>query len=268
MILLLAMVGCAARAPEDTTGWWASPGQLEVAEDVAFTSEPYGIDGGIADLTAAVFPTPSDKLVYAPDDGYGPDASCVFVTDPALPAEITGVVTINPHLYFKTPGCGTDDEKYYGSFFIEDDGGAVFVLGDSKAAHFTVGDTITMRVRGVRTRYDLDMVYAWDLLSVDNAPGDVHYTEQVGPLALADIAHVRRVEGVVATKPDTFGAFTITGDDGTPFGIQLDAELNRRGVTFAPGERIIATGPVLYSYSLFNVVIQSIGQVTRVTSPN
>jgi hypothetical protein len=265
MLLLLGLIACSTpRAAEADSGWWASAGDLSVEEPVIYTKDAYGLDGGIEAMASDLFPTEDDKLVYAAADAYSDDTSCVFLTDSALPADITGVVTIQPHFYFKTPGCGTDDEKYYGSFFLEDDHSAVFVLGDSKAAHFTVGDTVTLHVRGVRTRYDLDMVYAWDLASVDQAPGDVRYTDQIGAFTKTDIARTRRVEGDVSTTPDTFGALKITGDDGTVWGVQLDAELSRRGVTFALGERIIATGPVLFSYDEYNVVIQSIGQITRV----
>lgn len=259
---LVSLGGCAPqRVAEDTEGWWDEGQALEVIDPVEFTDQAYGLDGGVGDLKDDLFPTPGDAFVFAPGDDYG-DARCASETDSALPTEITGVVTIPPRFYFKTAGCNNGDEKYYGSFFVEDDTGGVFVLGDSKAAHFTVGDTVTLRVRAVRTRYDLDMVYSWDLVEVDGERRAVRYRETTQPLGPADVAAVRRVEGVVSTEMDTFGAFSVTGDNGQAWGVQLDADLNRRGVRYEVGERVVATGPVIYSYSAYNLVIQSKGQIT------
>lgn len=261
MWALALLVGCAQREPESTEGWWDPGTQLDVTEPLDFTTADYGIEGGIADLAADVFPTDGDGFVFAPDDDYG-DARCTATTSSTLPTEITGVVTIHPRHYYKTAGCTTDDEKYYGSFFLEDDDLGVFVLGDSKVAHFTTGDVITIRVRGVRTRYDLDMVYAWDLVDVDPQGRPIKYAEQVGPFDVPDLNRVRRISGLVTTKPDTFGAFVVTGDSGQAWGASLDVELNRRGVTFAQGDRVTATGPILRSYG-DNLIIQSLGQITK-----
>ena len=52
--------------------------------------------------------------------------------DEILPFEIEGVVTAHPRYYFKTSGCDWDsDEKYYGSFFIQDATGAKISIEDS-----------------------------------------------------------------------------------------------------------------------------------------
>lgn len=261
-MVVALIAGCAAPRPaEDTDGWWAPGEPLDVEEPVAFTTDPYGFDGGIAELAADLFPTEDDGFVFAPDDDYG-DARCTTSTSDALPTEITGVATIPPRFYFKTTGCTNDDEKYYGSFFLQDAERGVFVLGDSKTSHFAIGDVVTIRVRGVRTRYDLDMVYSWDLVEVAD-PLPVHYDEQVGPFTLADVSHVRRITGTVTSPPTTFGEVTITSDAGQAWGMQLDAELNRRGITFTVGERVTVTGPVLYAYDAYNVVIQTVGQITR-----
>ncbi len=261
MLALALLFGCAAREPESTDGWWDAGTQIDVTEALEFTTSSYGFDGGIAELAADVFPTDGDVFVFAPDDDYG-DARCTTDTSSALPTQITGVVTIHPRYYFKTAGCTSDDEKFYGSFFLEDDDLGLFVLGDSKVAHFTTGDVITINVRGVRTRNDLDMVYAWDLLDVDPQGRAIKYTEQVGPYGVPDLGRVRRIAGTVTTKPDTFGAFIVTGDSGQAWGAALDSELNRRGITFAQGDRVTATGPILRNYG-DNLIIQSLGQITK-----
>lgn len=262
MFILAFALACAPeRSPEDPSDWFTPGDALEVTEPVAFTDADYGFSGGIGDLKSSVYPTPNDGLVYDPDDNY-PTGACTALTDTQLPAEITGIVTVTPRFYFKTVGCN-DDEKYYGSFFIQDDDGALFVLGDTKAAHFGLGDKVTIRVRGAKTRYDLDMVYAWDIVHAEHTAQPIHYDVATAPFGTADISAVRRVEGEVISDADTFGAFQIQGDNGTIWSVQLDSELNRRGVHYEIGERIQATGPVLFSYSLYTVVVLSIGQITR-----
>jgi hypothetical protein len=263
-IALILAVGCVSpRPPEDPADWTDAGDALDVEEPVSFTDEAYGLDGGIGAIESDVFPTADDTLVYAPGDGYAGSSDCDWAEDADLPMEITGIVTIDPRFYFKTVDCTTDDEKYYGSFFLEDDDGAVFVLGDSKVAHFGIGDTVTLRVRGAHTRFDLDMVQTWDLVSVDPTHRAIHYEQVFNPLVAADIAKVRRVEGTVATTPDTFGEFILESDEGTSWFVQIDAELNRRGFTITAGERLQITGPVLYAYSQYDVVVMRGGQVTR-----
>ena len=135
------------------------------------------------------------------------------------------------------------------------------MLGDSKVAHFDMGDRIKLTVRGGRTSYDLDMVIAHDVEEVVSHSNAIYFEEANSAFGLDDIARVVRVEGTVTTHPDTFGEFTLQSDAGTNWSVQLDSELNRRGVSFAPGDRLRATGPVIYSYSLLSVVIMRIGQL-------
>jgi len=261
-LLLASILGCAQHAVEDPAAWYdpGTPGNVD--EPVAFTDEAYTLDGNIAGLSA-VFPTANDGIVFAPGDGYGDSTDCQWSEDDDLPMQITGVVTIDPKYYYKTPGCSTDDEKFYGSFFLEDKDGAVFVLGDSKVAHFQMGDEVTLNVRGARTRYDLDMITTWDTVSIDTSEHAIHYETVFNPFDFQDEYLVRRITGTVASKPDTFGQFSVDSDDGTAsWFVQIDSELNRRGFTIEPGRRLEVTGPVLYSYSQFSIVVMRSGQVT------
>ena len=102
-----------------------------------------------------------------------------------LPFEVEGIVTLHPRWYFKTHGCDDGDEKFYGSFFIQDGTSGIFVLGDSKVAHFDMGARVKMKVRGVRTIYDLNVVYAHDITEVvDYGPVPVYYDEATEALEI------------------------------------------------------------------------------------
>jgi hypothetical protein len=262
---LAVILACIApRPPEDPSEWYAPGDPLEVTEPMVFTDEPYdfGESGGIGEFNDSVFPVDDFVTLFGAGDGYPPDADCDSEESDALPREIEGVATIFPRFYTKVNGCGRDDEKYYGSFFIEDASGGLFVLGDTKLAEFKAGNKVRIRVRAVRTTFDFDLAYSYDLLEVDRDVTPIHYAVPAGPLAAADHSRVVRVSGVVDGDPDTFGAFQIRADDGTKYDIQIDQELGRRGVAYAPGMRIQVTGPVLFSYSIRSVLIMNIGQVT------
>lgn len=265
-VLVLA-AACEGRGtPEDALSWYGSGTAQDVEEAVAFTDVAYDFPvdttAGLGGLLDAVFPVSGDGIAYAEGDQFGGGTDCDAQIEDALPWELEAVVTIHPRFYFKTDGCGFDsDEKYYGSFFAEDATGGVFVLGDTKVADFEAGTRVRLRVRGVRTAFDLNMVYAHDVIEVVERDVPVFYTPATGSLGDADVGEVRRVEGVVVTEPDTFGEFQVEADDGTFYSVSLDSELNRRGVSYPLGRRIQATGPVLYSYSLYSLIIMEKGQI-------
>ncbi|MBN2800053.1 MAG: hypothetical protein JXX28_12990 [Deltaproteobacteria bacterium] len=262
---LLILAACVApRDPEDPSGWYASGDSLDVEEYVAFTDQPYpdfGAENTIADFNDAVFPTKPYTLTYGPEEVRPEGTTCQYAEDRSLPMEIEGVVTLHPRYYFKTMGCDNGDEKFYGNYFIEDATGGAFILGDSKVAHFGMGDRVRLKVRGVRTTFDLNMVYAHDVVEVTRGPFPIYYSEPSGPLGADDVAKVQRVTGTVLSEKDDFGAFRVESDNGTTYDVSLDAELSRRGVGWYPGDRITVTGPVIYSYSAYSIIIMRKGQV-------
>lgn len=272
MLLITAItlgLGCSVEdAPQDYMSWYDEGSGLEVEEPVAFTDQPYDFPAdpaaGIGALMDAVFPVSSGTIAYSDADQFSDDTDCSSTVDSNLPAVIEGVVTLHPRYYFKTNGCDfASDEKYYGSFFIQDGTGGVFVLGDSRVAHFDVGAKVRMKVRGVRTAYDLNMVYAHDIEEVYyDETHAVYYTEPSGSLGARDVGEVRRVSGTVVTEMDTFGEFQVEAESGQRYSVALDAELNRRGVSFPVGSRVQATGPVLLSYDVYSIIIMEVGQVT------
>lgn len=250
---------------EDPDAWFDEGTQYDVTEPVEFTDQNYAfparVEDGIATLQDAVFPIDFWTAAYAEGDQYPEGNDCESYVDPALPFEVVGVVTILPDFYFKTTGCGYDDEKYYGSYFIQDGTGGLFVLGDSKVAHFDMGDKIRMMVRGAKTSYELNMVAAHDVIEVVERDVPIYYEMADGPLSLEDIGLVKRVSGTVMSTPDTFGEFTVLAEDGTEHSVALDSELSRRDVEIEEGMRIQATGPVMFSYDVFSIVIMRIGQL-------
>lgn len=273
---LLLLAGCAEmrEQPDDIQEWYDAGQDLDVAEAIEFTDVPYDFPADAADGLGAfsdtVFPAPDFTILYAQGDEFGTSGGalandCETAFEAALPREFDVIVTLHPRYYFKTSGCGGEsDEKYYGSYFVQDATGGLFVLGDSRVAHFDVGDRVRIRVRGVRTAFDQDMIYAHDIVSVERNARQPIYYEAVSGRALSaqDVGMVRRVEGVVNAPKDTFGEFTVEGDDGQEYSVSLDVELNRRGVEYPVGARVQVTAPILYSYGLYSLVVMEIGQIT------
>ncbi|MCB9795871.1 MAG: hypothetical protein H6741_24505 [Alphaproteobacteria bacterium] len=265
MLIALSLLACTPlnEAPEDWTAWFDTGVNVDVEEHIDFVEgDCYGFpaegDDGLADFIDRHYP--ADGTLFGEESQI--PAGCDFGVDPELPEEIEAVVTLHPRYYFKTSGCSVlSDEKYYGSYFIADDSGGLFVLGDSKVAHFDVGDRVRMRVRGVRTLFGLNLIYAHDILEVDRQGGPVCFERAEGSLDDSDVGEVRRVEGEVVSEADTFGEFSVRDDAGITHVIGLDAELNRRGLRFEPGTRLRATGPVLLSYDTYKIVIMNIGQL-------
>ena len=254
------------RAPEEPTTWFDPGSAASVEEFVAFTDQNYDFPAdpstGIQALHDAVFPVGQWATAFGPDDAWTGN-SCETEVDDDLPFEVEGIVTLHPRWYFKTHGCDDGDEKFYGSFFIQDGTSGIFVLGDSKVAHFDMGARVKMKVRGVRTIYDLNVVYAHDITEiVDYGPTPIYYDEATEALGLDDVGRVKSVKGTVISSKDTFGEFQIQAENGLKYTVNIDADLSRRGFGFDEGTVITVRGPVLYSYSTFGILVIRSGQVT------
>lgn len=256
------------RAPEDPMDWYQPAEGYDVQETIEFTDTPYGFPSAAEDSIADLPLPPEFTTWFAEDDP--PPAGCGdWETDPGLPSTIHGMVTAHPRIYIKVSGCvpednfdADSDEKYYGSFFVQDSTGGVFVLGDSKVAHFTMGDRVTLDIRAVKNNFGLKMVAAHDVTEIQRGPEPIYYQTQTGDLGDEHVGKVVRVQGTVATGPDTFGEFQLHGDQGEIWSVGLDVELNRRGVQFPVGQRLQITAPVMYSYSTYTLVVMRLGQVT------
>lgn len=264
---LLLASGCATQQPRANWEDWYEPGvDYDVAEPVEFTDVNYDFTG---DTPIAALPAPEDFQTWFAREDAPADGDCQdWDTTDELPAEITGIVTLHPRFYYKTGGCQPtqdvdSDEKYYGSYFVQDETGGFFVLGDSKVAHFGMGDRVTLRVRAIKESFDQQMIAVHDVIEVQRGPEPIYYDAVGGELGPEHVSRVVRVEGVVASEMSTFGEVYLDGDGGVRFKMALDAELNRRGVSFAVGTRLQVTGPVLYSFDEYTVEVMRIGQITE-----
>ena len=139
----------------------------------------------------------------------------------------------------------------------------IFVVGDSKVAHFDMGDRVTLRVRGVRTNFGYDMIYVHDVVDVNREARPIKYAWANEGITSEDAGEVRRVRGEMITEPDTFGEFTVLTDEGVEVNVNLDAEINRRRQYPEVGSTLCATGPVQNSFGL-SIVIMRLGQIAVV----
>ncbi|MCB9682445.1 MAG: hypothetical protein H6733_13355 [Alphaproteobacteria bacterium] len=293
LLALVAFGGLSACAdrelPEDWRPWFDDGAPLDPTEAIAFTDAAYDFPAdtskGIAAMRDEVIDHTfsNDGPLVSQADFHSGESGCTYWESTSeLPRTVTGIVTSHPRVYKKIEGC-VGDEKYYGSFWMEDATGAIFVLRDSKVAEFDVGARITMNVRSVRRRYDIDMVYVYDPVEIDEGPYPVSYRVVDRPLTDADQSQTVRASGVVVTDPTTFGETllqldgwegTCSGDDEITRGqclyVLLDQELGRRGVTLHIGDHVEVTGPVGQSayfadsgvFNYYGVYVTKLGQVT------
>jgi hypothetical protein len=266
IVVSLALAACApaSRDREDPDQWFSPPTAYDVSEPVEFTDQNYDFTGptAVADLPAPE----AFQTMFAPDDLPAGTGCPDWVTSADLPAEIEGIVTLLPRYYIKIGGCTPtpdidSDEKYYGSYFVQDRSGGFFVLGDSKVAHFDMGDRVRLKVRSIKESFGQLMIASHDVVELERGPEPVYYDAVDGPLGAEHVSRVVRVEGTVATAMSTFGEVYLDGDDGVRYKFSLDAELNRRGITAAIGDRIQVTGPVLFSFDEYTVVVMRVGQL-------
>lgn len=268
--LLVLVAGCGASRKAEDPDWYSAGEPYDVLEPIAFTEDPYGLPAGAAFGFGDLQMPPQYTTWFEPDDV--PPAGCGDWAEDGsgdLPVEITGVVTVHPRVYIKVGGCVPEfdtsidsEEKYYGSFFIEDDSGGIFVLGDSKVAHFEMGDRVTLRVRGLKNHFEQNMVAVHDVVSIERGPFPIHYDRATAEFDATDLALVRRVTGTVVSDTSTFGELTLEGDSGQLWNVGLDQELTRRGVNYPMGTRIEVTGPVLRGFQdSFPLIVMKKGQV-------
>ncbi|MEN0064937.1 MAG: hypothetical protein AAGA48_22520 [Myxococcota bacterium] len=294
-ILLLSAMACGEqRLRRDWQEWYDEGEELDVVEPLQFTDVNYTFTGA---TPIGEVPRPdSAETWFSPHDP--PTQGCGgWRTDDRLPVEITGVVTLHPRQYIKVQGCRPEgefavdsDEKYFGSYFVQDASGGFFVLGDSKVSKFDMGDRVTLLVRAVKESFGLTMISAHDVLEIDRGPEPIYF-EPVADrlLADADIGNTVRVEGIVAAELGGFGEiYLCTGDapdttlqqvSGDPvpicyvnrsdeapaFKVGLDVELQRRGIRLPVGQRYAITGPVLYSFNEHQVNVMRVGQLKPLT---
>lgn len=277
------------QAPEDPRDPdFYDPGeQVPVTEPIEFTDQNYDVISG--DLTIAELRDLRDESAfvwygYAPGDPYpfgagralGQDCSPVEAFEnvvsevPELPATIEGVVTLHPRL-LRSPRFCAGEDRFYGTYYIQDETAGVMVYKNSRIADFTFGDRVSLRVRGISAQKFSSMpagvvgVTAYDSETVVDRGNPIYYEATDQNFVAEDVGKVKRVTGRVVTEPtnQNFNALAIEhADTGAVWSAQIDRELSRRGVPFSAGETVQLTGPVADSFGL-TMIIYSLGQIER-----
>lgn len=287
LLLTAALVsGCAdAQGPLDPADFYKEPERTTVEEPIAFTPDNYDFSGELTiaqarDLIRTGAGSQRNWYGFSPQDPYplGDERkfgeNCNPFQNPRfpepvqelteLPAFIEGVVTLHPRYFQKVQICG-EDQRFYGSYFLQDETGGIMVLKDSRIASFTFGERVRLRVRGLTKVFDSYAVLTWDSEEVVE-PGEVHpiYYEKLDQaFASADIGKVRRVRGTIVSEPSStnFNEMHIEDDNGVRYVASIDRELAQRNPGLTEGMRVELTGPVIFSYSQYVVLISSLGQI-------
>ncbi|QDG51454.1 hypothetical protein FIV42_12075 [Persicimonas caeni] len=275
------LAGCSDQlGPEDPTEFYGQAQEAEVQEPIPFTEQNYDFTGPtpIADIEALI---PGDEFVWygvSPSDPYPQgderviDADCdpgrydnMVAKVDELPARIEGIVTLKPRYFQKVSVCG-QDQRFYGSFFIQDQSGGMLVLNDSRIEEFGFGDRISLRVRGVMTSFDQPSVVIHDEVELvePDKTYDIYYEKIARDFESSDIGRVRRIEGTVIGEPtnNNFNELVLEGDEGAVWLVSLDRELGNRGVAPEKGDRLVLTGPVINSFDL-RLLVSSLGQIQQ-----
>ena len=254
-----------------------APDQTLVEEPIEFTSEPYPdeLRGelGIAELREITLEAAGSTRVwsgFAADNDYPVAGECdAFGQDPGvideLPAVLEGVVTLHPRFFDKPSVCATD-ERFYGSFFLEDATGGIFVLRDSRIATFTYGDRVRLTVQGVRRNFDYVAVTSISELEV--VTGEERVPISYRPLERefedADQGEVVQIEGEVVSEAtnNNFNELELQSldDPEVSWLVSLDRELGQRAPDLGVGKKVRMKGPVINDFGL-RIIVASYGQI-------
>ena len=258
-------------------------------ELVEYTTSPYDFTGPtpIADIVAL---TDVDDFVWQGFEAGQPfpvTGDCeadrrgdqVMAQLSELPATIEGVVTLHPRYFQKHAICG-QDERFYGSFFIQDSSGGILVLKDSRVSDFTYGNRVRLRVRALMSNrfgagfravlaYDAQEIVTRDddaddpLYLQDKFP--IYYAPVDGPFEGTDIGLVKQVTGYVTREANNnnFSELRLNSEpdgSGTEWLVSLDRELALRNPPLGIGTQVRLTGPVLESFGL-RMIIAAYSQI-------
>ncbi|MFU8806702.1 MAG: hypothetical protein ACNA8W_23035 [Bradymonadaceae bacterium] len=269
---------CAERDPTGRMEDVYDPGgYVGVNDPIEFTDTPYDFtgDSSISDLIGVAPPFHNIWYGIAQGESYPIAGDC----DPGrtndvtevqnvaeLPMTIEGVVTLHPRFFQKITVCGTD-ERYYGSYVMQDSTGGIMVLKDSRLAEFDVGDRVRLRVRGMVKFFSTIAVLAYDEEEVINEPDaryPIYYEQLQRRFLEQDIGLVKRVRGrvVLEATNQNFNEMRLESldDSSVHWLVTIDRELGTRGVAPALGDVVELTAPVLDSFGL-RMIIGSLGMI-------
>lgn len=258
--------------------------QIGVEEPIAYTATNYSFTGPntMAELNALFDKKPPmDFNYYALEPGspypiadnctpYNTRFPTKIVTEAELPMTVEGIVTTYPRYFQKKLVCG-EDERFYGSYFLQDSTGGILVLRDSRIADFTFGDRVRLKVRGILGG-QFDNVPTRAVLigeaEVVSKANPIYYEQTEERFAVGDIGKVKRIKGIITLEPTNFNfnemALKHPTEPGVAWSVSLDRELGQRRPKLRLGDTVEITGPVLDSFGL-RMVIYSMGQFNNLT---
>jgi hypothetical protein len=277
--LVLGLSACVEAEREQSHLEYGAGGTVSEATDpIAFTDQPYDFtgDASIASLRNLISPFESVWYGFPTGVEYPVEGDCDPERDfdettpdylDELPAVIEGVVTLHPRYFMKVSVCGTE-ERYYGSYIIQDGSAGIHVLKDSRVAEFDIGDRVRLRVRALMRNFGTRAVLAFDQEEVLTTPAtrEAVYYEAIERnfIEQTDLYEVRRITGrvVLEATNQNFNEMEVRpeGVVGVRWLVSLDRELGTRGVAPPAGALVELTGPIIESFGL-RMVISNLGQI-------
>ncbi|RDV38127.1 hypothetical protein DV096_09945 [Bradymonadaceae bacterium TMQ3] len=283
-LVALTLVGATAcvepELGEDPADYFSDGEYGQVQDPIAFSTTPYDFTGEVPiEDVKALYPDEVVWFGFSPGEPYPVSGDCdperdwdqtVPATLNELPAVIEGVVTTHPRYFQKVTVCGIE-QRYYGSYTLEDASGGILVLKDSRLAEFDIGDRVRIKVRGIMKNFDSLAVLSYSEEEVINTPDariPVHFEEVERHFSASeDVYQVRRVTGRVVLEPtnQNFNEMRLQSleDPSVEWLVSLDAELGRRGVGPKLGEVVQVTAPVINSFGV-RLLITALGQLERI----
>lgn len=297
--IFLALLGLLAScgspdAPEtDLTDRYGVPTTTSTIEPVAFTDQPYTFTGptsimDFVQLLSDAVPT-NQRVWYgmaesypSPYQGVCAGFNAQMNSMSTLPVELEGIVTLHPRFLQNVSICGSE-ERFYGSFFIQDSSGGVLVLKDSRIADFRMGDRVKLTAIGGMLNFGAYSVLAHvnhEVVSRDNPI----YAEDIGdrPLTTSDVGKVVTIRRQLSSDATNynFSELCLIVEGGNDFDctpacsaneqcgnsvlVSLDREIEQRDpMIFKKGDILEITGPVANSFGL-KILVMRAGQISIV----
>lgn len=291
--LALAALLSACGSPEEPVSSleprYGTASTTSTVEPVAYTDTPYDFTGPtpIADLYDLIDASLGNQRVWfgtAPSAPFPFSGPCdTFGTEvatlPELPAEIEGIVTLHPRYFLNLSFCQSE-ERFYGSYFIEDQSGGILVLKDSRISDFRMGDRVKLKANSLAYNFGAYAVLGRVDEEVVSRGHEIH-AEYIGDrlLTAEDIGKTVTIRRELATGATNYNFSELClvpeGTDYSPCDprcianeqclgsllVSLDREIEQRDpVVLEPGDVLEITGPVTNSFGL-RLLVARAGQI-------
>ena len=194
--------------PSSEERWPESGRQRDVSELVPIVErtqpQEYGLPQpgkrSIADLIALL---PGEDVSFGPNYFPWGRQPLQCLNDRTIPQEgasftFEGVVTIPGTYYVKASICD-QEERFYGSFVVEDDTGGILVLRDSRVAQVQPGDVVEITVHSavlvsVYSFFESRAIYSYDMV-IKPQKKPVLFETLTVPFDETHIGQTKRVTG-------------------------------------------------------------------------